>query len=123
VKGDVRRVREQVVRHVPGASSPATRPPDVDSVTGAEADIEGRVEAERQEAKHHASPQMGPDEPTQAWEPRSDPERPATSTRHDIVDLTEEGEHAAKHAITSPRVEDDDAREDRSIRELFWGED
>jgi hypothetical protein len=23
----------------------------------------------------------------------------------------------------SPRVEDEDAREDRSIRELFWGED
>ncbi len=26
-------------------------------------------------------------------------------------------------ASTGPRVEDDDAREDRSIRELFWGED
>lgn len=159
VKQDVRRVREQVGRHVPAAHSAAARPA---------APPGPQVKAEQPEERAHA--EASTDEPTQAWEPVADEERPDTEpSRRDIVDLTEtekEGaiEEAAREATgpsgnasdaeaalsnvhrpapasgdrrdatgrqretgagaaTGPGVEDDDAREDRSIRELFWGED
>jgi DivIVA domain-containing protein len=38
-------------------------------------------------------------------------------------ELSRRGGESRAGASQSPRVEDEDAREDRSIRELFWGED
>lgn len=167
VKQDVRRVREQVTRQVPAAESPAAQPGAVESGAGAEASTEPPAEAEEPEEGAYA--QAVTDEPTQAWEAVPGIEHPETGpSRHDLVDLTQEGEGPTEHtaervgkdsgqsseagaalssvygrpqpskdagesfrqprepkadASPGPGVEDDDAREDRSIRELFWGED
>ncbi len=171
VKQDVRRVREHVGRHVPAAESPVARAAPVESGPTSEAGIAAgdRTEATEPERQEDAYAPASADEPTRAWEPATDAERPETEeSRGDIVDLTEEGERAPEAAAegaagnsgqaseaeaalsrvygrapgpsdardatpqptestagasTGPRVEDDDATEDRSIRELFWGED
>ncbi|HYT80988.1 MAG TPA: DivIVA domain-containing protein [Actinomycetota bacterium] len=138
VKQDVRRVREQVARDVPPAPSPAERPP-----AAAEPG-----EPEQPEESGFAG--SSPEEPTRAWASTTEgPRADAQASGQDIVDLTEQPEHPAEEpsrvhertpggndrreaggqdettirASAAPRVEDDDAREDRSIRELFWGED
>ncbi len=138
VKQDVRRVREHVARHVPPAPSPAERP--------AAAAEPGEIEQPEQSG-FAGTP---PEEPTRAWASTTEgPRADAQASGQDIVDLTEQPEHSAEapsrvdertpggddrreagrqdettiSASAAPRVEDDDAREDRSIRELFWGED
>jgi DivIVA domain-containing protein len=132
VKQDVRRARERPVRPTP-AEPPE---PAVSAASRSEP-------AEASEAS----------EPRQAGAPAPPEEeaRPAEETSQEIVDLTRESEpigEAAEEGVLStvpegmapatniaegssinpgpsprPGVEEDDVPEDRSIRELFWGED
>jgi hypothetical protein len=137
VKQDVRRVREQPAR----AAAPAEQPRPAE-VAAPEAEPIAEPEAEP----------VAEAEPSLAEEPAPDEEEGPSvgESRQEIVDLTQESEpigHDAEEGVLStvpegtssardaaegsagnpgpaarPGVEDDDAREDRSIRELFWGE-
>jgi DivIVA domain-containing protein len=129
VKQDVRRVREQPVR-------PAPAEPPQPSVTA----------PTRSEPAEASEPHQA-----EAPAPAEEESRPAEEAPREIVDLTRESEPirggAEKGVLSTvpegtapattiaegssinpgpsprPGVEEDDVPEDRSIRELFWGED
>jgi DivIVA domain-containing protein len=143
VKQDVRRVRE---RPAQPAHVEQSRPAEVSG------DIAGQtppVEAQEAVRPTGAAEEAQPREPARAEERVVEREsEPAAS--QDIVDLTRETEPVAEDRAdavlspvpegtsarnveeasglhtapsTRPGVEEDDTKEDRSIRELFWGED
>jgi DivIVA domain-containing protein len=129
VKQDVRRVREQ-----PARPAPAERPQPAEV---AASQLEPVEEAEARPAEEPAPPEeegrAGEEVPhelvdlTQESEPISDAagESVLSTVPEGTVSATNIAEGSSANPGPGPRpgVEDDDAREDRSIRELFWGED
>jgi DivIVA domain-containing protein len=144
VKQDVRRVREQVPPPAPAESPPAESPgvravPE-DEPTGAwPAPSKEPPEEEERDHSNHDIVDLtrdregaGEDAAGESGEASGRPpgSGAALSTVYgraaapaETNDRSRRGDESRAGASQSPRVEDEDAREDRSIRELFWGED